>query len=181
MFLTDTIPLILDIFDDFDQPEYTVPRKRMRTTNGSRPYLRLVRPSSNNDKNKNRLEEKQQLTTPEVYHRSLNLVPFEPNEISLKVDGRTLTVHCKHEVNKGKDDENECLEYTKRMVIPDNVVLEEMKSRLDNDGILQLTAPIKPEETKKPEDEKIDNGDHIIPIQFSNNEKKTTEELKNVD
>lgn len=67
---------------------------------------------------------------------------FKPEEINVKTQDNTLSVHAKHvEDNPGKKVH---LEFTKNYTLPENVDPKSLKSTLSSDGVLQIEAPAPP-------------------------------------
>lgn len=81
---------------------------------------------------------------------------FDPEGIELKVDGDTFHIKVKKE--KKTDDNNyEYYEYQRKFTIPKEVIQDQLKCTMNDQGILVIEAPIK-EEAKSKEKQ--------IPIQF---------------
>lgn len=92
------------------------------------------------------------------FHFNLNMHQFDPSEISVKFDKGQLTVHGKRE-KKGEDGSYVYREYKQMCTVPENVLHEQMKCRLDENGHLRIEAPVKQEEKK--------NEERHIPIVFT--------------
>jgi len=83
---------------------------------------------------------------------------FKKEDVNIKtVDGR-LVVSAKHE-DKG-DDHHSIREFRRMVTLPEGMQLEGMKSRLDNQGILTISAPY-----TAPAIEHQKNQDTELPIQ----------------
>lgn len=91
------------------------------------------------------------------FNFNLNMRQFDPSEISVKFDKNQLTVHGKRE-KKGEDGSYVFREYKQMCTVPENVLHDQMKCRLDDNGFLRIEAPIKQEEKK--------NQERHIPIEF---------------
>ncbi|KAI2795866.1 hypothetical protein RDWZM_009704 [Blomia tropicalis] len=91
---------------------------------------------------------------------------FEPDEVAVKMENKYLIIHGKHE-GKEVDGESESYEYTKKVIVPDNVVIEKMKCTMDENGNMVVVAPY-----KKPE-KKVSDA-HTIPIEIVKKQTETT-------
>lgn len=112
--------------------------------------------------------EKTPLTTTiersDIFSKQFDLKHFTPAETTVKVDGNTLIVEGKHE-KLLEDGTYEFREYRSRCTVPENVLLDKIKCKVNEHGQLQIEAPLKPEE----EEEKPTG--RIIPIEFVNQNK----------
>lgn len=95
------------------------------------------------------------------FNMNLNMNQFDPSEISVKFDKGQLTVHGKRE-KKDEDGSYVYREYKQMCTIPENVMYEQMKCRLDDKGCLRIEAPVKQEEKEKDE--------RHIPIEFGSSQ-----------
>ncbi|KAH9405743.1 hypothetical protein TYRP_014038 [Tyrophagus putrescentiae] len=82
-------------------------------------------------------------------------------QTTVKVDGNTLIVEGKHE-EQLEDGTYEFREYKSRCTVPENVLLEKIKCKIDEHGQLQIEAPLKPKE------EELKPTSRTIPIEFVN-------------
>lgn len=87
---------------------------------------------------------------------------FEPSDVKVRMDGNMLHVAAKQEVLDGP--EYECLEYSRGCLIPDNVEADQIKCRLDEDGVLRARAPFKKVQVAKPADNRSDHDQRVVPV-----------------
>ena len=90
---------------------------------------------------------------------ALDCSHFKPDEINVKLNGNQLTVDAKHEE---RSDEHGFISrsFSRRYVLPDNVVLDKLESSLGPDGILCIKAPKKIEQA-------VESGSKAIPIELT--------------
>ena len=88
-----------------------------------------------------------QLAVPTVqnnrYNVNLDVRHFDPSEISVKVEDNSIKVSGKREKKSEDGKHYEFREYQQHFTVPDNVNVEELKSQLDQKGILRIEAPLK--------------------------------------
>ena len=70
-----------------------------------------------------------------------NVKGFKPNELSVKVEGRTLRVTARHE-EEGDLGEKASKNFDRKMDLPDNVDEDLLSSELSSNGILCIQAPV---------------------------------------
>ena len=97
----------------------------------------------------------------DIFSKQFDLKHFTPSETTVKVDGNTLIVEGKHE-EQLEDGTYEFREYKSRCTVPENVLLEKIKCKIDEHGQLQIEAPLKPKE------EELKPSSRTIPIEFVN-------------
>merc|ERR1712089_11420 len=74
-----------------------------------------------------------QYKTGSDYKLALNMQQFGPDDITIKLNGRELTIQA----------ENHGEKFTQSHNIPDNIDLDEMTSSFSSDGVLVIKAPKK--------------------------------------
>ncbi|KAL3286733.1 hypothetical protein HHI36_001226 [Cryptolaemus montrouzieri] len=91
----------------------------------------------------------------EKFQVILDVQQFAPDEIAVKVSGRSIVVEGKHEE---KQDEHGFISrhFVRRYILPEDHNAEDVVSSLSSDGILTVTAPKK--QLQAP------SGDRVIPI-----------------
>ncbi|XP_022203261.2 alpha-crystallin A chain [Nilaparvata lugens] len=91
---------------------------------------------------------------------NLDVQQFKPEEISVKLSDDNIVIEGKHEERK---DQHGFIsrQFCRRYKLPENVDLQKLESRLSSDGVLQLIAP-------KKIDESIKNNERQIPIKHTN-------------
>ena len=103
-----------------------------------------------------------QLAVPSIkdnkYSLSLDLHHFDPSEVSIKVDQNSLQISGKHEKKSDDGSHYEYREYQQHFTVPDNVLSDQLKCRLDEKGFLKIEAPVKAALEDKQE--------RTIPIEF---------------
>lgn len=172
------VPIFLfDLFDDtasmITLPKQCRQKKCKRLNQRSSPFLskhllnhrNKVKPTGNSLKLKKAAAEPQsKLTTTiersDIFSKQFDLKDFSPAETKVKVNGNTLIIEGKHE-EKSDDGTYECREYQSRISVPDNVLLEQIKCKVNEDGKLQIEAPLKTGEEKP-------DTPRTIPIEFVN-------------
>ena len=100
------------------------------------------------------------------FNLNLNMAHFDPSEISVKMDDGTLHVSGKHE--KSQNGVYEYREFVQKRSVPDNVLADQMKCKLNQRGYLQIEAPL-----KQPEQPENKDSERTIPIEFSKNSQIT--------
>lgn len=92
---------------------------------------------------------------------NLDCSHFKPEEINVKVVDNSLVVDAKHEE---RSDEHGYIsrQFTRRYVLPDNIEMEKMQSKLGVDGVLSICAPKKVEH-------QIEANERRIPITLTGN------------
>ncbi|RCN39222.1 Hsp20/alpha crystallin family protein [Ancylostoma caninum] len=69
---------------------------------------------------------------------SLDVSSFEPEELNVNLDGRTLTIEGKQEI---KEDDSYCLRsFTRQLELPEDVDVEQIRSTITEDGRLSIEA-----------------------------------------
>ncbi|RCN31827.1 Hsp20/alpha crystallin family protein [Ancylostoma caninum] len=69
---------------------------------------------------------------------SLDVSNFEPEELNVNLDGRTLTIEGKQEV---KEDDSYCMRsFTRQLELPEDVDVEQIRSTITEDGRLSIEA-----------------------------------------
>lgn len=71
---------------------------------------------------------------------SLDVIHFQPNEISVNIENNSVVVHAVHE-EKRDHHGHISREFTRRYELPDGYKVEEITSNLSSDGILTIKAP----------------------------------------
>lgn len=108
----------------------------------------------------------------------LDVRHFKPEEVKVTVQDNNLIVSGKHEE---RSDEHGFIsrEFTRRYVLPDNVISEQLSSSLSHNGVLSIKAP------KKPVQPAVAGQPRSIPIQFvggaaatANGDKQAVEDKK---
>lgn len=79
---------------------------------------------------------------------------FSPEELSVKVVGKSLKIEGKHE-EKGEDGEFSSQQFTRIYQIPDDVDLEQLTSSFSSEGVLYVEAPRLVKEELKPTERNI--------------------------
>lgn len=74
------------------------------------------------------------------FHVCMDVQQFSPDEISVKTNGRNITVEAKHEE---KEDEHGTISrhFIRRFVLPEQYRPEDVISSLSPDGVLSVSAP----------------------------------------
>ncbi|RCN50115.1 Hsp20/alpha crystallin family protein, partial [Ancylostoma caninum] len=70
---------------------------------------------------------------------SLNVSKYKPEELTVNLDGRTLTIEGKQEVNK--DGEYSMRTFKRQLELPEDIAMDSIKSSLSEDGQLFIEAP----------------------------------------
>ena len=100
------------------------------------------------------------------YFEKLNLGGFEPSDIKVKVQGRSVIVEAKKEITEEQDGmySRSFREVRRTLNLPENVDKKNLKSAFTNEGILEIDAPlltpienVPSEKTEVPIDVAIDN------------------------
>lgn len=91
------------------------------------------------------------------FNLNLDLHHFEPNDISVKMDGGMVKVNAKYENND--NGHHVFREYSHKFSVPDTVIADQMKCKMTPRGVLQIDAPLKEPEPTKGEGRQI-------PIEF---------------
>lgn len=81
----------------------------------------------------------------------IDVQQFKPEEVSVKMVDRFLIVEAKH---AEKQDEHGSIsrQFVRKYLLPDRADVDQLKSTISSDGILTITAPLKP---KEPKDERV--------------------------
>ncbi|KAM3187207.1 hypothetical protein ACTXT7_002760 [Hymenolepis weldensis] len=74
-----------------------------------------------------------------IFRTKFNLQAFDPEDIEVRVDNQTLSIHARHTRRTSNSSSGQY--FCKAMLLPDGVRTEELKSRLDKNGILTVEAP----------------------------------------
>ena len=90
------------------------------------------------------------------YSLCLDMRQFDPKIITVKVENNLICVNAKNENNS--EDHYEFCEYSHKFSVPNDVIIEQMKCKMDRFGLLQIDAPLK-------DCKKVDDGQEI-PIEF---------------
>lgn len=101
----------------------------------------------------------------------LDVQQFSPEEIIVKIAGRSIVVEGKHEE---KQDEHGFISrhFVRRYILPENHNIEDVVSSLSSDGILTVTAPKKQIEAV--------SGDRVIPITQTGPAKPTVQPVTEI-
>lgn len=94
---------------------------------------------------------------------------FDPNSVQVKLDGNNLQVQAKHE--KKGDGHYEYREFVRHVTVPNNVEADQLKCKMDKDGVLRFEAPLKQIEQKE-------SRERNIPIEMVNRNKPAVEQQK---
>ena len=94
---------------------------------------------------------------------------FDPNSVQVKLDGNNLQVQAKHE--KKGDGHYEYREFVRHVTVPNNVEADQLKCKMDKDGVLRFEAPLKQIEAKE-------SRERNIPIEMVNRNKPAVEQQK---
>lgn len=82
----------------------------------------------------------------------IDVQQFKPEEVSVKVVDRFLVVEAKHEEKQDGEHGSITRQFARKYLLPDRADFDQLKSTISSDGILTITAPLKPEE---PKDERV--------------------------
>ncbi|XP_064597242.1 heat shock protein 27-like [Liolophura sinensis] len=74
------------------------------------------------------------------FHLEFDLRQFKPEEINLSTANNVLTVEAKHE--EKSDGRLSYREYRRQYTIPEGVNVESLKSKLNQNGVLSIEAPV---------------------------------------
>ncbi|KAL6725275.1 hypothetical protein Aduo_007338 [Ancylostoma duodenale] len=69
----------------------------------------------------------------------LNVSKYKPEELTVNLDGRTLTIEGKQEVDK--DGEYSMRSFKQQLELPEDIAMDSIKSSLSGDGQLSIEAP----------------------------------------
>ncbi|RCN38635.1 Hsp20/alpha crystallin family protein [Ancylostoma caninum] len=94
---------------------------------------------------------------------SLRVPQFKPEELKVRLDGRTLTIEGKQEVKEEGAYSMRC--FSRHWVLPEEVDVEQIRSSLTGDGHLAIEAP----KMARP-----DSTTRSIPIEKAVNEKNSS-------
>ncbi|XP_060583454.1 major egg antigen-like [Ruditapes philippinarum] len=98
-----------------------------------------------------------------------NCSQFKPEEIEVKTEDNLLKVHAKHvKEEKGRKIHQE---FTRQYMLPENVDPNKLKSRLSDDGVLQIEADVPPPQIEPPKEV-------MIPIEHLESKKKPEAQKK---
>lgn len=97
---------------------------------------------------------------PEKYSIMCDVAQFAPEEITVKTIDNTIVVNCKHE-DKADNFGYVSRQFSRKYLLPSDVVPETVTSTLSADGILTIQAPRKPLMIKDSE------PGRAVPIAFS--------------
>ncbi|PSN46862.1 hypothetical protein C0J52_13672 [Blattella germanica] len=86
-----------------------------------------------------------------TYQLNIDVNGFKPEEIKISLKDRILMIHAKME-RTAEDGSKFHQEFTREVTVPENVDLAEVKSYLDNSGILRLEGPYKPSPEEAPKE-----------------------------
>ncbi|EPB80045.1 Hsp20/alpha crystallin family protein [Ancylostoma ceylanicum] len=70
---------------------------------------------------------------------SLNVSKYKPEELTVNLEGRTLTIEGKQEVDK--DGEYSMRSFKQQLQLPEDIAMDSIKSSLSDDGHLSIEAP----------------------------------------
>ncbi|KAH9284718.1 Major egg antigen [Echinococcus granulosus] len=73
------------------------------------------------------------------FRAKFDLQAFNPEDIEVKVENQTLSVHAKHTQRGNNSSSGQY--FCRAMLLPDGVCTEEIKSKLDKNGVLTVEAP----------------------------------------
>ncbi|CAB3256203.1 unnamed protein product [Arctia plantaginis] len=98
---------------------------------------------------------------------NLDVQHFAPEEISVKTVDGYLTIEAKHEE---KQDEHGFISrsFTRRYALPEGVDADSVLSKLSSDGVLSITAPLKPPPKQ--------SNERVVPIVHTGPVKKQVED-----
>lgn len=142
-----------DTFDDFGDicPLEHAPWPMDRLVNRARSILTPSDLSNTPTTNGNR------------FHFNVPLASFEPSEVSIRLgDNNRLLVHAKRERKEENGGGYLYKEFRQEVIVPENVIADQMKARLDSAGCLRIEAPLKESEPKR---NTIINREKNIPIE----------------
>nr|CDS33704.1 major egg antigen [Hymenolepis microstoma] len=74
-----------------------------------------------------------------IFRTKFNLQDFDPEDIEVRVENQTLSVHAKHVRRTSNSSSGQY--FCRAMLLPDGIRTEELKSRLDKNGVLTVEAP----------------------------------------
>ncbi|XP_075591386.1 heat shock protein Hsp-16.48/Hsp-16.49-like [Dermatophagoides farinae] len=94
---------------------------------------------------------------------------FDPNSVQVKLDGNNLQVQAKQE--KKADGHYEYREFVRHVTVPQNVQSDQLKCKMDKDGVLRFEAPLKQIKNEEPKE-------RVIPIEMVNKNKPAVEQQK---
>lgn len=85
---------------------------------------------------------------------NLDVQQFKPEEVNVKIVDDYLVIEGKHEE---KQDQHGYVsrQFTRRYRLPDTIVKENISSTISSDGVLQITAPKKPEAIENQKERQI--------------------------
>lgn len=88
--------------------------------------------------------------TKDKFEVTLDVQQFTPEEVTVKVVGRTVIIEGKHEE---KQDEHGWIsrQFVRKYLIPEQCDIEQLNSKLSSDGVLTITAPRNPDDPEKKE------------------------------
>ena len=161
------IPLLCEdspldsVFDDiFDN---TCPRKR---------YRLLYHPYLNDKKIRDRKMGQRSLKGKRTdgkrkdgsFKVTMNVEDYDPNDIALKVNGDKLLINGKRE--KKNNHGYESCEFERAYTIPNDVDVESLKSRINDDGLLEIEAPKKKQEAIQDTDQAVQQDENKFKAVF---------------
>lgn len=94
---------------------------------------------------------------PQQFQMKVNVRGYEPKDLRIRVENGVLIVSGKHEHESEDGQSSESRQFERRMKLPEDIILDEMKSHL-NKNVLAISAPIKP----KP----VVSNERVIPIEM---------------
>lgn len=96
------------------------------------------------------LQEESHVCNPkDGFQVSLNVAPYNPDEISVKVVDNCIFVEAKHEERSEDGESYVSRQFSRRYLLPDEYSIADIVSKLSSDGILTVTAPPKQLDTDK--------------------------------
>lgn len=83
----------------------------------------------------------------DTFKMTMNVKQYKPEEVTVKVMDCSLVIEAKHE-EKQDDKIIVSRQFMRRYLLPARVDVDQVTSTISTDGILTITAPLKPEEGK---------------------------------
>lgn len=101
------------------------------------------------------------------YRLAVDVHGYKPDELSVSVDGRTLTMTGKHEEKSQDGKHFVSRQFTRSFVVPDQVDIDNLQSSLASDGrVLKVEAPLRPEAIEAAKRTQEPPRETPIPVQF---------------
>lgn len=70
----------------------------------------------------------------------VDVSPFKPNEITIKIVEKQLTIHAKHEQKTASSSVYHV--FSRQYTLPDGTDPEHLRATLSNDGVLSIHCPL---------------------------------------